>query len=112
MSSLHQASALMYLTGRAASPASAYVKNTAPALCYLCSLCSYVFRAKRHKGKQPLSLINKKAIAKKRYGVALMFLRAHGRKSMPVSLEALMFLCPYVFALATNLKTHGTRRFH
>ena len=24
-----------------------------------------------------------------------MFLRAHGRKSMPVSLEALMFLCPY-----------------
>ena len=67
MSSLHQASALMYLTGRAGSPALAYVKNTAPALCYLCSLCSlcsYVFRAKRHKGKQPLSLINKKAIAK------------------------------------------------
>ena len=26
-------------------------------------------------------------------GVALMFLRAHGRKSMPVCLEALMFLC-------------------
>ena len=25
-----------------------------------------------------------------------MFLRAHGRKSMPVSLEALMFLCSYV----------------
>ena len=34
--------------------------------------------------------------SKKRYGVALMFLRAHGRNSMPVSLEALMFLCPYV----------------
>ena len=29
-------------------------------------------------------------------GVALMFLRAHGRKSMPVCLETLMFLCPYV----------------
>ena len=28
MSSLHQASALMYLTGRAGSPASAYVKKT------------------------------------------------------------------------------------
>ena len=27
MSSLHQASALMYLTGRAGSPALAYVKN-------------------------------------------------------------------------------------
>ena len=32
----------------------------------------------------------------KRYGVALMFLRAHGRKSMPVCLEALLFLCSYV----------------
>ena len=64
MSSLHQASALMYLTGRAGSPALAYVKNTAPALCYLCSLCSYVSRGKRHKGEQPFSLINKKAIAK------------------------------------------------
>ena len=39
-------------------------KTTAPALCYLCSLFSYVSRAKRHKGEQPLSLINKKAIAK------------------------------------------------
>ena len=32
----------------------------------------------------------------KRYGVALMFLRAHGRKSMPVCLEALLFLCSFV----------------
>ena len=35
-----------------------------------------------------------------------MFLRAHGRKSMPVSLEALLFLCSYVLlfsALAANL---------
>ena len=44
----------MYLIGRAGSPASAYVKTTAPALCYLCSLCSYVPRGKRHKGEQPL----------------------------------------------------------
>ena len=44
----------MYLTGWAESPASAYVKNTAPALCYLCSLCTYVSRGKRHKGEQPL----------------------------------------------------------
>ena len=29
-------------------------------------------------------------------GVALMFLRANGRKSMPVCLEALLFLCSYV----------------
>ena len=29
-------------------------------------------------------------------GVALVFLRAYGRKSMPVSLEALLFLCSYV----------------
>ena len=44
-----------------------------------------------------------------RNGVALMFLRAHGRKSMPVCLEALMFLCPYVLmfsALAADLITH------
>ena len=45
----------MYLTGRAASPASTYVKNTASALCYLCSLCTYVSRGKRHKGEQPLN---------------------------------------------------------
>ena len=49
--------------GRAALP-QLMLKSTAPALCYLCSLCSYVSRAKRHKGEQPLSLINKKAIAK------------------------------------------------
>ena len=51
-----------------------------------------------HKGYavNTLSVINKKAIALKRYGVALMFLRAHGRKSMPVCLEALLFLCSYV----------------
>ncbi|WP_337481945.1 hypothetical protein, partial [Prevotellamassilia timonensis] len=41
-------------TGWAESPASAYVKNTASALCYLCSLCTYVPRGKRHKGEQPL----------------------------------------------------------
>ena len=42
----------------------------------------------------------------KRYGVALMFLRAHGRKSMPVCLETLLFLCSFVLmfsALAANL---------
>ena len=49
----------MSLTSRAESPASAYVKNTAPALCYLCSLCSYVFRGKRYKGEQPLKEQNK-----------------------------------------------------
>ena len=49
----------MSLTSRAGSPASAYVKNTAPALCYLCSLCTYVFRGKRHKGEQPLKEQNK-----------------------------------------------------
>ena len=35
-----------------------------------------------------------------------MFLRAHGRKSMPVCLETLLFLCPFVLmfsALAANL---------
>ena len=40
----------------------------------------------------------------KRYGVALMFLRANGRKSMPVCLEALLFLCPYV--LRVSGKSH------
>ena len=38
-----------------------------------------------------------------------MFLRAHGRKSMPVCLEALLFLCAYVLmfpALAANLIEH------
>ena len=51
-----------------------------------------------HKGYaiKTLSVINKKAIALKRYGVALMFLRAYGRKSMPVCLEILMFLCSFV----------------
>ena len=44
----------MYLTGWAESPASTYVKNTVSALCYLCSLCSYVPRGKRHKDEQPL----------------------------------------------------------
>ena len=41
-----------------------------------------------------------------------MFLRAHGRKSMPVCLEALLFLCSYVLmfsALAANLITHKQR---
>jgi hypothetical protein len=33
-------------------------------------------------------------------GVALMFLRANGRKSMPVCLASLMFLCPYVFRVS------------
>ena len=45
----------------------------------------------------------------KRYGVALMFLRAHGRKSMPVCLEAFLFLCSYFLmfsALAADLITH------
>ncbi|CDA43220.1 unknown [Prevotella sp. CAG:5226] len=36
MSSLHQASALMYLTGWAESPASAYVKNHGTNLMFLC----------------------------------------------------------------------------
>ena len=31
----------------------------ASALCYLCSLCSYVFRGKRYKGEQPLKEQNK-----------------------------------------------------
>ena len=38
-----------------------------------------------------------------------MFLRTHGRKSMPVCLEALMFFCSYVLmfsALAANLIEH------
>ena len=38
-----------------------------------------------------------------------MFLRAHGRKSMPVCLEALLFLCSFVLmfsALAANLIEH------
>ena len=42
-------------------------------------------------------------------GVALMFLRAYGRKSMPVCLETLLFLCSYVLmfsALAADLITH------
>ena len=34
-------------------------KTTAPALCYLCSLCTYVYRGKRHKGEQPLKEQNK-----------------------------------------------------
>ena len=48
-------------------------------------------------------------------GVALMFLRAHGRKSMPVCLEALLFLCSFVLmslcfsALAANLIISHTR---
>ena len=37
-------------------------------------------------------------------GVALMFLRAHGRKSMPVCLEALMFLCSYVLRVSGPLR--------
>ena len=39
-----------------------------------------------------------------------MFLRAHGRKSMPVCLEALLFLCSFVLmfsALAANLIEHS-----
>ena len=64
-----------------------------------------------HKGYaiKTLSVINKKAIALKRYGVALLFLRAHGRKSMPVCLEALLFLCPFVLmfsALAADFITY------
>ena len=42
-------------------------------------------------------------------GVALMFLRAHGRKSMPVCLETLLFLCSFVLmfsALAADLIKH------
>ena len=39
-------------------------------------------------------------------GVALMFLRAHGRKSMPVCLEALLFLCPFVLMFSADLVTH------
>ena len=38
-----------------------------------------------------------------------MFLRAYGRKSMPVCLEALLFFCPYVLmfsALAADLIEH------
>ena len=44
-------------------------------------------------------------------GVALMFLRAHGRQYMSVCLEALLFLCPFVLivALAANLTTHKPR---
>ena len=65
-----------------------------------------------HKGYavKTLSVINKRNSIK-RYGVALMFLRAHGRKPMPVSLETLLFLCSFVLmfsALAANLITHGT----
>ena len=43
-----------------------------------------------------LSVINKETIALNATASALMFLRAHGRKSMPVCLEILLFLCPYV----------------
>ena len=61
-----------------------------------------------HKGYavKPLSVINKKAIALKRYGVALMFLRAHGRKSMPVCL-VLMFLCPFVLMFSALAARYG-----
>ena len=48
----------------------------------------------------------------KRYGVALMFLRTHGRESVSVCLEALMFLCSFVLmfsALAAYLITHKQR---
>ena len=34
-------------------------KTTAPALCYLCSLCTYVSRGKRHKGELPIKTQNK-----------------------------------------------------
>ena len=42
----------------------------------------------------------------------LMFLRAHGRKSMPVCLETLLFLCSYVLlfsALAADFTIHEQR---
>ena len=61
-----------------------------------------------HKGYavKPMSVMEQESNSIKRYGVALMFLRAHGRKSMPVCLETLLFLCPFVLmfsALAANL---------
>ena len=43
----------------------------------------------------------------KRYGVALMFLRAHGRKSMPVCLEVLMSLCPFVLMFSALAARYG-----
>ncbi len=61
-----------------------------------------------HKGYavKPMSVMEQENNSIKRYGVALMFLRAHGRKSMPVCLETLLFLCSFVLmfsALAANL---------
>ena len=59
-----------------------------------------------------MSVINKKSNSIKRYGVALMFLRAYGRKSMPVCLETLLFLCSYVLlfsALAADFTIHEQR---
>ena len=64
-----------------------------------------------HKGYavKPMNVMEQESNSIKRYGVALMFLRAHGRKSMPVCLEALLFLCSFVLmfsALAANLIEH------
>ena len=36
-----------------------------------------------------------------------MFLRAHGRKSMPVCLEALLFLCPFVLMSSALAARYG-----
>ena len=55
-----------------------------------------------HKGYAvtTLSVINKKATALNATASALMFLRAHGRESVSVCLEALMFLCSYVLRVS------------
>ena len=65
-----------------------------------------------HKGYavKPMNVMEQESNSIKRYGVALMFLRAHGRKSMPVCLEALLFLCSYVLlfpALAVAKLRYG-----
>ena len=44
--------------GRAALP-QLMLKTTVLTLCHLCSLCTYVYRAKRHKGEQSLKEQNK-----------------------------------------------------
>ncbi len=67
-----------------------------------------------HKGYAvtTLSVINKKATALNATASALMFLRTHGRESVSVCLEALMFLCSFVLmfsALAAYLITHKQR---
>ena len=65
-----------------------------------------------HKGYavKPMSVMEQESNSIKRYGVALMFLRAHGRKSMPV--YVLKHFCSYVLlslcfsALAADLIAH------